>query len=216
MYEKEIEKLADEAYENHNLLSRLCTSTEAYNLEIGRLLYEINKAELYKNLGYDTFNSYIAQPEFHLSRAMAYMYKHVWERFVIELGIDPKELAEAGISKLQAVLPFAEPNNAADLISKAKGLSRSDLKAELDEMFETEKRPSKGLYIVLVEGEYYGKQYYMVVKAESLTMAKEEAEKKYYYTYRREYERLAENAKPPNGEIIFDNNGVSQPIEITT
>lgn len=211
MYEKEIEKQADNAFENHNLLAKLCTSTEAYNLEIGRLLYEINKGQLYQKLGYDTFNSYIAQPEFHLSRAMAYMYKHVWERFVVELGIEPKELAEAGISKLQAVLPYAEPDNAANLISMAKGLSRSDLNAELEERFGIEKKKPKGLYVVTLGN---GQPYFFVVKAENQDGAYFLATNKYLAQYESNSMRLYEEASPLSGwfEVVFDSDGVSQPF----
>ena len=98
-------------------------------LELARLLKENKDDKLYKVLGYETFEAYLATPELALSRSHVYTLIQIYEKLVVELKVQPAELVDTEWSKLQIVLPQINENNKEDLLDKARSLSRSDLKA---------------------------------------------------------------------------------------
>ena len=95
------------------------------------LLFKENRDEgLFKLLGYDSFEDFIASPEVGFSRSKAYGLIRIRELYKEKLGIDDKTLLEIGNAKLALIAPVVESDKEGWL-EKARHLSKSDLRIEM-------------------------------------------------------------------------------------
>lgn len=115
-------------------------------LEFGRVLKEIRDKKLYRYLGeggFETFNQFLANPEINLNPNTALAYIRVYEYYVLELNIPKENLLDIPFNRLNNLkskiekLPREEQE---EWIEKAKTLSYTDFKAELQEK-KMEKKP---------------------------------------------------------------------------
>jgi hypothetical protein len=213
------EKQGDRAYANHTLLSELCQRGELYDLEKGRVLYEIHQDKQFQVLGYDTFDAYIAQPELGMSRSTAYLYKDLWKTYVVELQVQPEELVGVGVANLRKIKAHTTKENVRDLLNLASQLSKSDLNEELAERFGEETKPKKSnrLYMVEIDTSMYGVDYYFLVRAEDREEANQKGYQKYMEDYLADPEMVdAGKVDPQFSDIELDKQGVSKPIAIYT
>jgi len=100
-------------------------------LMIAEKLKSIKDNKYYKVLGYDTFESYIAQPELAFSRSSVYRLIQIYKKFVLENNVAPERLSEIEWTKLAVVTPHVNKDNMENLLHDAKELSRSDLKQKI-------------------------------------------------------------------------------------
>ncbi len=100
-------------------------------LRIGRNLHIVSKNKLYEQLGYETFESWRAQPEISLSRATSYALMKVFEVFIERLKVDADRLAGVDYTKLYNISQFVTAENVDEFLTKVKSLSRSDLQREI-------------------------------------------------------------------------------------
>ncbi len=126
----------DRAYANHSRLVNLKSEAQKISIYTGEVLYEIKKNQQYRLLGYDTFESYLASPELSFSRSAAFMMISIYQRFILELKVQPVGLLEADISKLEVIRPYVTSSNVDELLNDAIALSRSDLKKNIAERFD--------------------------------------------------------------------------------
>lgn len=123
----------DKAGVGHALEQEILADSQqvmARYLRIGRNLHLVSKNHLYKQLGYDSFEEWRAQPEMNVSRATAYALMKVFEVFVERLKVGLKELEGVDWTKLYAISQFVNPENIAEYLEKVKSLSRTDLQRE--------------------------------------------------------------------------------------
>jgi len=99
--------------------------------ELGAYLKQIRDNQLYRDMGLETFEEYIAQPELTFERSKMYALIGVYEVF-IESGLS-EHLDIEGIDyyKLDRIRQFKDNENFEEWISKARELSLSDLNAEI-------------------------------------------------------------------------------------
>jgi len=142
---------ANSAWQRHRRIVDLRNRAEQTFLELGEELYWFEAEKQYKALNYETFEAYLADPEVDIGRSIAFMLKGVYEKFVLDLKVQPVGLLEAGHSKLDLVRPYVTPDNVDEWVDKAASLSRSDLRAELTEAFPPPESPPlpEGKYAVL-------------------------------------------------------------------
>ena len=74
-------------------------------IEIAQDLYKFNEFEMWRDLGYMSFEAWLAEPEVELGRRHVYYLLQAWRELVIDRGVEPKELEEIELSKVQEVLP---------------------------------------------------------------------------------------------------------------
>lgn len=217
-YQKEEEHKADQAFANHILLSELCHKAEIYEFEKGRVLFEINKDKQYQTLGYQTFDSYIAQPEISMSRSTAYLYKELWRVYVVELGVDPSDLVGVGVTKLRKIKGYTTPENVRELLINASQLSKSDMDLFLAERFGVEKpKKSNRLYMIKLDTNMYGCDWYLLARAADIQEARQKAHTKFMEVYLADEERIhSGQIDPQYSEIELDKKGISKPIFIPT
>jgi len=134
------ERIAERAWSLHCEVVRYITSINETFLDLGRVLRTIHDERLYVQLGYDTFESYIASPEVSLSRTLVYRLLRAVK--IVESGLVPEETAQAiGVSKLDAIAPYIEkapPDTVTEVLVEAQSLSYRDLNERLRERFRDE------------------------------------------------------------------------------
>jgi hypothetical protein len=128
----------DEAYQIDKEIRKLKKMVEASGLVMGKLLYEINEKALYHQLGYSTFEEYIADPEIAFSRATAYNLKKIYKQWMVDYGYELEELEDIGYERLLEAGKVATKENKEEWLHKAKTLSRSDLLLEVRELKSNE------------------------------------------------------------------------------
>ena len=128
-----LEKIADAAFENDQLIKRLASHLTLGFLEFGRLLKDNRDKNYYEALGYETFEEYIANPELSLSRTTIYRFIRVFEVYVEKLKLPKKELALVGCSKLDLIKERVNKSNWKKWAAKAQALSYTDLSMEVQE-----------------------------------------------------------------------------------
>lgn len=108
-------------------------------IELGQILVWMRDGEIYKQLGHDTFNAYLASPELDLSERQLYRILAVVTGLADTVAAP--DLAEIGVSKAEMILPLirdAEPETVESWVADAKGLSRSDLRRKVRDATEGE------------------------------------------------------------------------------
>jgi hypothetical protein len=121
------------AYRLHQKLISLKHAVEASGILMGQMLYEIQEKELFKTLGYDTFEQYLADPELSFGRATAYKLKKIYKQWVLDYGYNIDELEKIGQERLLEAGKVATPENQKEWLIKATSLSMSDLVLEVRE-----------------------------------------------------------------------------------
>ena len=130
MVEKDVTKAAAElAWINYRKTCEIGTRIQGGFLELAMLLKQNRDLSLYKFLGHDSFEEFLGAPEISFSRAKAYQLIRQYELFVEKLGRSQDELREIGTSKLTIIAPVVL-SNPDEWLSKAKTLSKSDLRIE--------------------------------------------------------------------------------------
>lgn len=120
------------AYSRHRRIVALRNRMVQTFLELGEELYWFENNQDYEQLGYVSFNAYLADPDVDISRSTAYKLKGIYQRFVLELASPAAGLLEAGTDKLELIRPYVTEDNVSEMICKASSLSRSDLRIELN------------------------------------------------------------------------------------
>lgn len=135
---KDISKLTDEqkAEVGHGIQNEIVDDGRhvmARYLRIGKNLYAIAKFSLYKQLGYDTFDVWRAQPELQLPRSTSYALMKVYEVFVEKLQVKHERLTGLDWTKLYNISRLVTAENVDEMLTKVETLSRADLQRELSE-----------------------------------------------------------------------------------
>jgi hypothetical protein len=107
------------------------THLMARYLRIAKNLHAVSKNDLFKQLGYDSFEQWRAQPELKLSRSTAYALIKIYDVYMAQLGVDSEKLRHMDWTKLYAASRFVNQNNVEDMLEKMRTLSRSDFNQEL-------------------------------------------------------------------------------------
>lgn len=116
-------------------------------LELGKRFRVIKNNSYFEQLGYDTFDSYVASKGSSIKTVDAYI--RVYELFVEHFGYDTKFLSEIPWNRLQLIAPRVRDKTkeeADEWVYKAKELSASDLKIEVLEEKANEGHADKRSY----------------------------------------------------------------------
>ena len=102
---------------------------------LAKALYEHKMGEMFKTLGHETFEDFLAQPEISIPHGTAYDLIKAYRMFVIELKFTLDEIQSVDVTKTKALLRIDIPNktSAKEWIHKATTLSRSDLITAIQE-----------------------------------------------------------------------------------
>lgn len=126
------------AFENDQTIKSLKLDLNARWLKMAELLYENRKRRFYSILGYDTFESYIAQEELGFQRSSVYKILGIYKDLVVGRGVQQLDIADIDADKLDMIRSHLPTGNLEELLTKARSLSRSDLRKDLSEPHEHE------------------------------------------------------------------------------
>jgi len=105
-------------------------------LDLGFVLAQIKNNQLYKQMGdggFDTWRSFLANPEINISPSTADVYIKVYEFYIEKLKLPRKEVLEIPLVRLNMMKSKLESLNEeerGELLAKAKTLSYEDFKIE--------------------------------------------------------------------------------------
>lgn len=74
-------------------------------VQIAMDLHRFNRAELWRDLGHDTFEAWLSDPELELERRWVYNAIALVEQLVVQRNVEPSRLQDLQISKVSEVLP---------------------------------------------------------------------------------------------------------------
>lgn len=134
----EIVKAGTDFFTIHKRIIALKEQGVMVYLELGAYLSIIKQNKFYETLGYDTFWEYIGTPELGFRRDTAYRMMKIYEKFCVELALDPGQVKEINWTKLRDIIPVVNKENSEEWLEKARTLSRSDLITEVREVKESE------------------------------------------------------------------------------
>jgi hypothetical protein len=85
---------------------------------------------LYKAVGYDSFEEWLADPEVDIERRWAYQLSATWRELVVKLGTPVDKIRQLEPAKIQEVLPAVRRGAAeiGEALADVESLSRSDLR----------------------------------------------------------------------------------------
>ena len=116
---------ANKAFLLHERLLKVVEDSKQNFFIIGALLAEIHDNEYYKVMGYETFRSYLGDPDISLKYSTAYHAMKVVKKF------DLDETVGINYSKLIMIAPHVNEETKEELLEKAQALSQSDLRREI-------------------------------------------------------------------------------------
>lgn len=131
--EPKLIELRKKAEKNDNLIRQLNIQIDSQLIALGIALVENQKREYWKILGYTTFRSYMASL---LSQSRGYRAIDISRSLCVELGFEPIVIQDIGEKKLGMIVPLVKTmkkEEAEGWVEKARTLSASDLRKEIDE-----------------------------------------------------------------------------------
>ncbi len=147
----------EKAHEAHNRIVELGRLGGMSYLALGEALIGFRASKAYKVLGYETWETYLGEPEVAMSPRTAARMMRIWGVFCRDLGYPSEDLAKIGVAKLDMLCRIVEValNKAVveEWMAKALVLSRSDLQDEIDEaMGKTVKERPRSYRVWLGKG----------------------------------------------------------------
>jgi hypothetical protein len=127
--------VVDDAWERHIKIKNLYYSAKENFIDLGEELCLFQDKEQYKDLGYQSFNEYLADPDgLDIGRSTAFMFMGIYRKYIEELRVPKVQLIPAGPDKLDRIRSKVNltEDNVDEWITEAKALSRSDLIIRLD------------------------------------------------------------------------------------
>jgi len=121
-------------------------------VDLGLILREIQKDKLWKIEGYASFDSFLADPQWDVSRSTAYRVIDIVMTFLNNLQQARERIEKIEETKLLAIIPVVRklsPTEAEVWIEKAEALSRKDLLSCIAESLGRETARDKLLRIGL-------------------------------------------------------------------
>lgn len=120
---------AQAAHEMDQTIRRIKRQITGLWVELAEALYHFRTGQMWRDIGYDTFEQWLADPQVELERRWVYKLTDAYRTLVIEEGVPRERVERLQVSKVNEVLP-AIRRGQVDLetaLSDAETLGRSDL-----------------------------------------------------------------------------------------
>lgn len=101
-------------------------------IKLAEDLHAFSRSEMWRDLGWKSFEAWLASPEIDIERRQAYYLLEMWRELVVKRDVKPEQLEGLGPSKVQEVLPAIRRGfvDVADALSAVETLPRADLRRE--------------------------------------------------------------------------------------
>jgi len=117
----------------NRLLEGLGTARMALSA-VAQACHELSRDKSWIDLGYESLAEFLASPEITLTRTQFFSMAQVWERYVLDGGVDPRDLAVAHPSKLAIPLRALGANevSVAEALADVATLGARDLREKYE------------------------------------------------------------------------------------
>lgn len=132
MDEKKTVALIDYANQLYSSLRQVQTAYRTVWLERARLFREIKQSKCYKYIhgnGYETWEDFCKDPAVGMSRVQANLHIAIYEYYIEQLRLEPKDIEDISMAKLEIILINKDKmtvEEQATALTEAKLLSTSD------------------------------------------------------------------------------------------
>lgn len=118
------------AYNVEADIRQLVGTLRASWVALAERLYTFATQEMWRDLGHDTLESWLADPELDIGRRNFFYLKGMWHDLVIRAGAKPELLARTESGRWQEVLPAIRRGQVSveSALADCESLSRSDLR----------------------------------------------------------------------------------------
>lgn len=132
--DEEGQKIAEGARELARELRKFKYMMNHSFVQAGRVLCELKKDKLYKYMGYKSMTEFLADPEYGMAKATAYLYMALYEFYVVKHSLQDDQLMDIDIVRLRAMLPVIRAGGDLDeWLIKARVLGKGDFFSEVNE-----------------------------------------------------------------------------------
>lgn len=137
------ELAAATAHEVNLRIKTLVELDKALWVQMSAELFIFREGKMWDQLGYNTFEAYLADPDVEINARWAYDLIAVYRQLVVERGVDPETLKELQVSKVRTVLPAIrrEQITVKQAFADARSLARRDLETKYVGKTSTGGRP---------------------------------------------------------------------------
>ena len=107
-----------------------CSAIRKVWVALAAYFYEFKEEEMWEDLGYGSFEEWLASPHISLSRSNVYTLIQAHAELVLERGVDPAQLEGLETSKIAQVLPALKRGDVEldAALADVEALSRADLR----------------------------------------------------------------------------------------
>lgn len=125
-----LEALAASAHRDQEAIKADLRAMRRLWIGLAAKLHSFQSQQLYRALGYRSFDEWLAQPDIGLENRNAYLYIEAYRTLVVEAGVDPRELEDVRITKARAILPAVRNQDVTpeQALADARVLSVDDLR----------------------------------------------------------------------------------------
>lgn len=132
--DEEGQKRAEETRELARELRKFKFMMNHSFVQAGRVLHELKKDKRYKYMGYNSMTEFLADPEYGMAKATAYLYMALYDYYVVQRGMEDQQLMDIDIVRLRAMLPVIRSGGDLDeWLIKARVLGKGDFFSEVNE-----------------------------------------------------------------------------------
>lgn len=99
-------------------------------VQLAEQLHHFSELQMWRALGYRSFEQWLAGPEIDLSRRTVFYLIESWRELVIKQGVKPEDLQRVEVSKAREILPAVRRGHVDvdTALADAETLSRDDLR----------------------------------------------------------------------------------------
>lgn len=121
--------LEQHAHEVEREIHRAKQAIFTAGIYLAKNVYELIEQQLWRVLGYESLNHFLASPDIELSKGHALKLTRIYRELVVDRGVPTKELVGVDLEKVQLALPAIKAGKALaqDAIADAKSLTRGDM-----------------------------------------------------------------------------------------
>jgi hypothetical protein len=132
--DEEGQKIAEGARELARELRKFKYMMNHSFVQAGRVLHKLKTEKLYKYMGYKSMTEFLADPEYGMAKATAYLYMALYEYYIVKRGMEDEQLMDIDIVRLRAMLPVIRSGGDLDeWLIKARVLGKGDFFSEVNE-----------------------------------------------------------------------------------
>ena len=128
------ELVTNVAQDQYNRLLEGLNATRLALSVVCQACHELSRDKSWTELGYESLAEFLASPEITLTRTQFFSMAQIWERYVLDGGVDPRDLAVAHPSKLAIPLRALGANevSVAEALADVKTLGARDLREKYE------------------------------------------------------------------------------------